>query len=79
MDLEFTPEDLKFRDEVRAWIGEVLTPELKRRMEMSRNHSLDETHQKAWLKQLAKKGWMVPNWPTEYGGPGWTQNQKYIF
>ncbi|MEZ5937443.1 MAG: acyl-CoA dehydrogenase family protein [Hyphomonadaceae bacterium] len=79
MDLEFTAEDLAFRDEVRAWIKSVLTDDLKRRLDLSRNHSLDEQHQKAWLKELAKKGWLVPNWPVEYGGPGWTQTQKYIF
>ncbi len=79
MDLEFTAEDIKFRDEVRAWIKQVFTGDYKKRIELSKNHSLDEQHQKSWLKELAKKGWLVPNWPSEYGGPGWTQNQKYIF
>ena len=72
MDLEFTADDLKFRDEVRAWLAQVYTDDLKRRMAMSKNHSLDEQHQKAWLKALADKGWLVPNWPVEFGGPGWT-------
>ena len=42
MDLEFTADDLKFRDEVRAWIVENYTDDLKRRMEMSKNGYLDE-------------------------------------
>jgi alkylation response protein AidB-like acyl-CoA dehydrogenase len=79
MDLEFGAEDIRFRDEVRAWVKSVYTDDLKRRMEMSKNHSLDEVHQKEWLKTLAKKGWLTPNWPVEHGGPGWTQTQKYIF
>ncbi|MEZ6028279.1 MAG: hypothetical protein R3C46_00865 [Hyphomonadaceae bacterium] len=29
MDLEFTPEELKFRDEVRAWIAENYTDDPK--------------------------------------------------
>lgn len=79
MDLEFTKEDIAFRDEVREWIASVLTDDLKRRLDLSRNHALDEERQKAWQKELAKKGWLTPNWPVEYGGPGWTQTQKYIF
>lgn len=79
MDLEFTAEELKFRDEVRAWIAEHYTDDLKRRMSLTKNGSLDETHQKAWLKKLAEKGWLVTNWPTEHGGPGWNQTQKYIY
>ncbi len=79
MDLEFTAEDIKFRDEVRAGIAEIFTEDFKKRIVMSKNHSLDETWQKAWLKALASKGWMTPNWPVEYGGPDWNQTQKYIF
>jgi alkylation response protein AidB-like acyl-CoA dehydrogenase len=79
MDLEFTTDELKFRDEVRSWIREVLTDDLKQRMALSKNGSLDEAHQKAWQKKLAEKGWLTTNWPVEHGGPGWTQTQKYIF
>jgi len=79
MDLDFTPEDLRFRDEVRDWIKENLTDDFKRRMALSKNGSLDERHQKAWQKKLADKGWLATNWPMEHGGPGWTQTQKYIF
>ncbi len=79
MDLEFTTEELKFRDEVRAWIAETYTDDLKKRMALSKNGSLDEKNQKAWQKKLAEKGWLVTNWPTEHGGPGWNQTQKYIY
>jgi acyl-CoA dehydrogenase len=30
-------------------------------------------------KALHLKGWSVFNWPKEYGGPGWTAVQRYIF
>jgi len=48
MDLEFTADELKFRDEVRAWIAENYTDDLKKRMALSKNGSLDEMSQKAW-------------------------------
>jgi alkylation response protein AidB-like acyl-CoA dehydrogenase len=79
MDLEFSPAELKFRDEVRAWIAEVYTDDLKKRMALSKNGSLDEKNQKAWQKKLADKGWLCTNWPVEHGGTGWNQAQKYIY
>ena len=79
MDLEFTPEELKFRDEVRAWIAEAYTDDLKKRMALSKNGSLDEKNQKLWQKKLADKGWLCTNWPNEHGGTGWNQTQKYIY
>ncbi|NKI15856.1 acyl-CoA dehydrogenase [Spongiibacter sp. KMU-166] len=30
-------------------------------------------------KLLATKGWSVVNWPEEYGGPGWSDEQRRIF
>lgn len=79
MDLEFSSSDLRFRDEVREWLAGALTDDIKRRMLLSKNGSMDEIHQKAWLKTLANKGWLCTNWPVEHGGPGWSQTQKYIF
>ena len=32
-----------------------------------------------WHRTLHEKGWVAPNWPTEYGGPGWSITQKYIY
>ena len=33
----------------------------------------------SWHKVLAKKGWVAPAWPVEYGGTGWTPTQRYIW
>src|SRR5258708_36514634 len=32
-----------------------------------------------WQKKLASRGWLCPNWPKEFGGPGWNSTQKFIF
>ena len=32
-----------------------------------------------WHRILAKKGWVAPFWPKEWGGTGWTVVQRYIF
>ncbi|HYG54684.1 MAG TPA: acyl-CoA dehydrogenase family protein, partial [Burkholderiales bacterium] len=32
-----------------------------------------------WHRILAKKGWVAPAWPKEWGGTGWNVEQRYIF
>ena len=79
MDLSFTPEDLAFQSDVRAWIAATYTPQLRAKMALSKNGYLDKAGQLEWQHALYKKGWAAPDWPVEYGGPGWTSSQRYIF
>lgn len=76
MNLDFSPEEVAFRDEVRTFIEENYPEELKgagSREDLSRDQFL------AWHKVLGKKGWSTPAWPKEYGGTGWTSTQRYIW
>lgn len=79
MDLAFGPEDLKFRDEVRAWIAENFDAKLKAMQAQSKNGYLDKASMVAWQKKLYERGWIAPDWPVEHGGPGFTPTQRYIF
>ncbi|MCA8899830.1 MAG: acyl-CoA dehydrogenase family protein [Hyphomonas sp.] len=78
MDLAFTAEDKAFQTEVRDWIAEAYTPDLRAKSAVSKNGYLDKEGQIAWQKKLYEKGWVAPNWPVEYGGPGLTASQRYI-
>jgi alkylation response protein AidB-like acyl-CoA dehydrogenase len=77
MNLEFTPEENAFRDEVRAFIAENYPPELRNLQDSG--EFIDRRAHFAWHKILAKKGWAAPSWPVELGGTGWTPTQKYIW
>ena len=79
MDLAFTPEDLAFRDEVRAWIAENYDADLRARMAQSKNGYMDKPSLLRWQKALAGRGWLVVDWPVEHGGPGFTPTQRYIY
>ena len=79
MDLNFSKEDIAFRDEVRQFIDENLDQETRRKLSLSKNGYIDKDGHYKWQRALYEKGWIAPNWPAEYGGPGWTPAQKYIF
>lgn len=55
MDLSFTKEDLEFQQEVRDWIAEAYTPELRAKKAMSKNGYLDKEGQVEWQKRLYEK------------------------
>ncbi|MCR9186591.1 MAG: acyl-CoA dehydrogenase family protein [Halieaceae bacterium] len=76
MDTSFAPEDLAFRDEVRAFFAEAYDADLQARL-----NNLDTFKDAVidWQKRLYKQGWIAPGWPKEYGGTGWNATQKFIF
>ena len=76
MDMNFTPEDLAFRDEVRQFIADEHPKEL---LGIRYRQHLKREEIYAWHQILYQKGWIAPNWPVEYGGTGWTPMQRYIF
>ena len=77
MELRFTPEELAFRDEVRAFFAENVPDET--RAKMSEGEHLDKDDMVEWTRILNDKGWAVPHWPEEYGGTGWDPMRQYIF
>jgi len=77
MNLEFSPEEIAFRDEVRAFIAENYPVELRGKQD--EGDELSKEDFLSWHKVLAKKGWVAPAWPVEYGGTGWTPTQRYIW
>ena len=77
MDLNYSPEETAFRDEVRAWIETNLPSDLRGKVLSYSELSKDELL--GWHKTLAKKGWIAPHWPREWGGTDWTVVQRYIF
>jgi alkylation response protein AidB-like acyl-CoA dehydrogenase len=77
VDLNYSPEETAFRDEVRAWIRQNLPDELRDKVLNYRELTKDDLLR--WHKLLAKKGWVAPFWPKEWGGTDWTVVQRYIF
>ena len=77
MDLAFTPEELKFRDEIREWVKGALPKEISEKVHKAQRLSRDDMQR--WARILGKKGWHGYGWPQQFGGPGWTAVQKHLF
>src|SRR6266540_2816007 len=77
MDLEYSAEELAFRDEVSAWLRENLPADLREKA--ARYGSMSREDLLRWHRILAQKGWIAPAWPEEWGGTGWDPVRRYIF
>jgi alkylation response protein AidB-like acyl-CoA dehydrogenase len=77
MDLAFTPEDLAFRDEVRAFVAKNLPQDIAAKVAGGKH--LERNDYMRWQQVLGRQGWLVYTWPKKHGGPGWTVTQRYIF
>ena len=79
MKIEWSAEDQRFRDEVRAFLDAELTPALRHAGSTMTSVYSDYETGMAWQKILHRRGWVAPAWPVEYGGCGWSVTQRYIF
>jgi alkylation response protein AidB-like acyl-CoA dehydrogenase len=77
MDLNYSAEELAFRDEASTWLRANLPAEL--RDKVTRYRPLAKADLLRWHKILAAKGWIAPAWPQEWGGTGWNVVKRYIF
>jgi alkylation response protein AidB-like acyl-CoA dehydrogenase len=77
MDLNYSQEETKFREEVHHWLKLNLPEDIRQKV-VGYQELTKEDYQR-WHKILAAKGWSVPHWPVEWGGTGWDMTQRYIY
>jgi alkylation response protein AidB-like acyl-CoA dehydrogenase len=77
MNLDYSADELAFRDEVRDWLAASIPAEL--RAKVVRYESLGKDELLRWHRILAAKGWIAPAWPQEWGGTDWNAVRRYIF
>ena len=74
MDIGFSSEEMRFREECRDWLY-ANVPAAKRPLDAADAIDFD----KAWQRRLFDAGWAGINWPTEYGGRGLSIVQQVIW
>jgi alkylation response protein AidB-like acyl-CoA dehydrogenase len=77
MDLNFTPEEDAFRKDVLNFLCEKLPERISIKVKRGLRLTRDDMAQ--WHAILNERGWLANHWPKEYGGPGWSAVQKFIF
>ena len=76
---ELTPEEKKFRNDVRSFYAENLTPEFRRAGRLIRWSFSEFEYGRQWQKILHTHGWGAPHWPVAYGGMDWSPRQRLIY
>lgn len=77
MELRYTDAERAFRDELRAWLAEVL-PDIGPRPPGT-DWPARREYDTAWQKLLFDAGYAGINWPTEFGGRGASPVEHLIF
>ena len=77
MDLNFTPEDEAFREEVRSFLKEKLPARLSDKVRQGQRLTKEDMEE--WHAILNEQGWLANHWPEEWGGTGWSVIQRFIF
>ena len=79
MPLAFGPDELRFRDEVRAFLDDHLSADLRRGAALTPGVFAEPDIARPWQAILEARGWLVYHWPVFAGGPGWSRVQRWIF
>jgi alkylation response protein AidB-like acyl-CoA dehydrogenase len=77
MDLNYSAEDLAFRDQVAGFLAANLPQDLQHKVLNHKRLAKDDYIR--WHKIVAKQGWAGASWPTQYGGTGWSPVQRHIW
>lgn len=74
----FSTTDLdQFRLEVRQFVREQLPADLRQTIHQGQQPTPQQLI--VWHERLAAGGILVPHWPTQWGGRGWTVAQQMVF
>lgn len=79
MELDFTPEERKFRDDLRAYLREMMTDALTHELTANgRGEGGGPEFRKA-MKRMGADGYLGISWPKEYGGQARPPMEQFIF
>ncbi|MGD0107357.1 MAG: pimeloyl-CoA dehydrogenase large subunit [Rhodopila sp.] len=77
MDLNFTPEEIAFRDEARHFFRTAVPDYIRSKVAEGEGLTRDDMINAQRI--LNARGWATVNWPVEWGGQNWTPIQVYLY
>ena len=78
MDFAFSDEELAFREEVRQFISDNITPPIQAEIDSGEYQRRWGPESRTLLHKLIEKGWWAISWPTEWGGQGGSRIRQYL-
>ena len=79
VDFRLPPPVEAFRDQLRAWLVDNLTDEVR---DAARRRGVDDdalATLRSWDRTMAEAGWAAISWPAGYGGRGATALEQLVF
>ena len=77
MKLDLTEAQRAFQREVRAFFADEYPRDIVAKMRSGQ--TLTRADQVRAQQALNARGWFGVGWPKEFGGPGWTPVERYLF
>ncbi len=77
MDLNYTPEEEAFRQEVRGFLAGAVPAAVREKVRLARR--LTREDMLGWQRILHQRGFGAGTWPQRFGGCGWSVVQQHIF
>ena len=77
MDLSYSPEELAFQEELRAFLRDELPGDIADRVRSGKD--LSKSDMERWHAILNARGWLAQNWPRAFGGAEWSAVQRHIY
>jgi alkylation response protein AidB-like acyl-CoA dehydrogenase len=76
VQIAYTAEQEKLRQELRAYYEAILTPEVE--AELARSRGIGPVVRRI-VRQMGADGWLGIGWPKEYGGQGRSAIEQFVF
>src|SRR5271155_5184351 len=77
MDLNFSDEELAFREEARRFFRTAIPQSI--RAKVAEGEGLTRDDMIVSQRTLNQHGWATPNWPVEWGGKAWSPVRVYLY
>jgi alkylation response protein AidB-like acyl-CoA dehydrogenase len=79
VDLNLTPQEQRFRDEVRVWFADNVPMDWVKRRDEEESMLGRFEYLRAWQRKLFDAGWAGISWPRDFGGRGAPVMEQVIF
>ena len=79
MDLTYTPEQERLRQQLRAYFTGLMTPDVRAALTAPEGEYGNGEAYRQVVRRLGRDGWLALSWPREYGGRGASPLDQLIF